>query len=155
MTRDPAMKLVLRLLGAIWISSLVIIAGFAFLQIQSERTRLLTDLERRAWLLGEGLKEAIEPAIQRGSATRIERILKKFGTPNRGVAVYDQFAALLVATPDVAPRLPPPLPIVSQTLTTGEAQKGIETIAGQKAYLYAVPLQGEERPVGALSLIHI
>ncbi|MGH2359881.1 MAG: hypothetical protein ACRDGM_04980, partial [bacterium] len=73
------MKLTLRLLAAIWISSLVIIAGFAFLQIQSERARVLTDLERRAWLLGEGLKEAIEPAIQRGSPARIERIIKKFG----------------------------------------------------------------------------
>ncbi len=147
------MKLVLRLLGAIWISSLVIIAGFAFLQIQSERGRVLTDLERRAWLLGEGLKEAIEPAIQRGSPARIERILKKFGTPRRGIAVYDQFAGLLVATPDAAARLPSSLPIISQALTTGEAQKGIETVGGQKTYLYAVPLQGEERPLGALVIL--
>ena len=147
------MKLVFRLLGAIWISSLVIIAGFAFLQVQSERARVWSDLERRAWLLGEGLKEAIEPAIQRGSPARIERILKKFGTARRGIAVYDQFAGLLVATPDVAPRLPSPLPIVSQTLTAGKAQKGIETVGGQKTYLYAVPLHGEERPLGALVIL--
>ena len=144
------MRLVIRLLGAIWISSLVIIAGFAFLQVQSERSRMLTDLERRAWLMGEGLKEAIEPAILRGQPARIERILKKFGSPRRGIAVYDQFAGLLVATPDLAPRLPSSLPIISQALTTGEAQKGVETVGGQKTYLYAVPLQGEERPAGAL-----
>jgi len=145
-------KLILRLLGAIWISSLVIIAGFGFLQIQSDRARVLTDLERRAWLLGEGLKEAIEPAIQRGSPARIERIVKKFGTPRRGIAVYDQFAGLLVATSDVAPRLPSSLPIISQTLTTGQAQKGIEPIGGERTYVYAVPLQGEERPTGALAI---
>ena len=144
------MRLVIRLLGAIWISSLVIIAGFALLQVQSERSRMLTDLERRAWLMGEGLKEAIEPAILRGQPARIERILKKFGSPRRGIAVYDQFAGLLVATPDLAPRLPSSLPIISQALTTGEAQKGVETVGGQKTYLYAVPLQGEERPAGAL-----
>ena len=144
------MRLVIRLLGAIWISSLVIIAGFAFLQVQSERSRMLTDLERRAWLMGEGLKEAIEPAILRGQPARIERILKKFGSPRRGIAVYDQFAGLLVATPDLAPRLPSSLPIISQALTTGEAQKGVETVGGQKTYLYAVPLHGEERPAGAL-----
>jgi trehalose 6-phosphate synthase len=144
------MRLVIRLLGAIWVSSLVIIAGFAFLQIQSERSRMLTDLERRAWLMGEGLKEAIEPAILRGQPARIERILKKFGSPRRGIAVYDQFAGLLVATPDLAPRLPSSLPIISQALTTGQAQKGVETLGGQKTYLYAVPLQGEERPAGAL-----
>ncbi|MBI2152232.1 MAG: trehalose-6-phosphate synthase [Candidatus Rokubacteria bacterium] len=144
------MRLVIRLLGAIWVSSLVIIAGFAFLQVQSERSRMLTDLERRAWLMGEGLKEAIEPAILRGQPARIERILKKFGSPRRGIAVYDQFAGLLVATPDLAPRLPSSLPIISQALTTGQAQKGVETLGGQKTYLYAVPLQGEERPAGAL-----
>src|SRR3990170_2757298 len=40
-------KLVLRLLGAIWVSSLVIIAGFALVQIYAERDQILTDLERR------------------------------------------------------------------------------------------------------------
>ena len=144
------MKFTLRLLGAIWASSLVIIASFAFLQIQAERATVLTDLERRGWLLGEGLKEAIEPAVQRGSITRIERLIKKFDSPRRGIAVYDQFANLVAATSDLAPRLPASLPIISQTLTTGGAQKGIETVGGKKTYLYAVPLQGDERPAGAL-----
>ncbi len=144
------MKFTLRLLGAIWVSSLVIIAGFAFQQIQSERARVLTDLERRAWLLGEGLKEAIEPAIQRGSRARIELIIRKFGNERRGIAVYDQFAGLLVTTPDLTRELSSPLPIISQALTSGEAQKGLETVGGKRMYLYAVPLQGEERPAGAL-----
>jgi len=143
-------KLVLRLLGAIWVSSLVIIAGFALVQIYAERDQILTDLERRAWLTGEVLKEAVEPAIQRGPPARVERIIKKFGSPRRGIAIYDQFAGLVVATPDVAPRLPPLLPMISKALTTGEAQKGIETLTGQKTYLYAVPLQGEGHPLGAL-----
>src|SRR3990172_12063384 len=118
------MRLVIRLLGAIWISSLVIIAGFAFLQVQSERSRMLTDLERRAWLMGEGLKEAIEPAILRGQPARIERILKKFGSPRRGIAVYDQFAGLLVATPDLSPPLPSSLSLISPAPTPGQAPEG-------------------------------
>ncbi len=144
------MKLVIHPLGAIWVSSLVIIVGFAVVQIQSERAGVLTDLERRAWLLGEGLKEAIEPAIQRGSAGRIERIIKKFGSPRRGIAVYDQFAGLMVATPDLSHRLPASLPMVSKVLTTNETHKGIESIGGEQTYLYAVPLHTEDRPAGAL-----
>jgi trehalose 6-phosphate synthase len=144
------MKFILRLVGAIWLSSLVIIAGFVFVQARSERDSERTDLERRAWLLGEGLKEAVEPVIQRGAPWRIERIIKRFGNPRRGIAVYDPFAALLVATPDLGPRLPPSLPIVSRALVTGEAQKGIEMVAGERTYLYAVPLEGEDRPAGAL-----
>src|SRR3989304_4600296 len=110
------MRLVIRLLGAIWVSSLVIIAGFAFLQVQSERSRMLTDLERRAWLMGEGLKEAIEPAVLRGQPARIERILKKFGAPRRGIPVCDQSAGLRVAPPARAPRPPSSLPITPQAL---------------------------------------
>ncbi len=147
------MRFWLRLVGTAWLSSLVIIAGFAFLQVRSDRQRVLIDLERRAWLLGEGLKEAIEPVIQRGSAPRIERIINRFGNPQRGVAVYDQYAGLLVATADLAPRLPPSLPVVSHALISGEAQKGTERLAGRRTYLYAVPLQGEDRPVGALVII--
>ncbi len=147
------MKFVLRLVGAIWLSSLVIIAGFAFLQVRSDRERIFSDLERRAWLLGEGLKEAIEPAMQRGGPARIERILKKFGTVRRGIAVYDQYATLLAVTPDLAYRLPPALPPVSGALTTGQAQRAVETLGGEKAYLYAVPLEGEDRPAGVLLIL--
>ena len=147
------MKFVLRLVGAIWLSSLVIIAGFAFLQVRSDRERIFSDLERRAWLLGEGLKEAIEPAMQRGGPARIERILKKFGTVRRGIAVYDQYATLLAVTPDLAHRLPPVLPLVSGALTTGRAQRAVETLGGERAYLYAVPLEGEDRPAGVLLIL--
>src|SRR5881227_2514031 len=61
------MKFTIRLVGAIWLSVLIVIGGFAFLQIREERERLLDDLKRRAVLVGEGLKEAIEPQVARGS----------------------------------------------------------------------------------------
>jgi len=93
------MKFTIRLVGAIWLSVLIVIGGFALLQIRQERERLVDDLKRRAVLVGEGLKEAVEPQVARGSTVGVERILKKFGKPTRGIAVYDRFAALMVATP--------------------------------------------------------
>ncbi len=148
------MTFTFRLLGAIWVSAMIVMAGFAFVAIRSERTRLAEDLERRAWLLGEGLREAVEPLVERGPAGRIERIVKKFGTPTRGVAVYDRFAGLLVATPDLAPKLPPSFPFVSEAMTTDSVRKGFEVLGDQKTYYYAVPLQGEERPAGALVIFY-
>jgi len=90
------MKFTIRLVSAIWLSVLTVLGGFAFLQIQEERERLLDDLKRRAVLVGEGLKEAIEPQVARGSTVGLERVLKRFGRPTRGIAVYDRFAGLLV-----------------------------------------------------------
>lgn len=148
------MRFTFRLLGAIWASALVVIAAFAFVSIRIERTRLVEDLERRAWLLGEGLKDAVEPWVQKGAGNRIERIVKKFGSPTRGVAVYDRFAGLLVATPELAPRLPRSFPFVSEAMTTGSVRKGFESLGGHETYYYAVPLLGSERPAGALVIFY-
>ena len=147
------MKFTLRLVGAIWISALVVVAGFAFFQIQEERHRLLNDLERRAVLLGEGLREAVEPAIARGSTARLERLLKKFGRPQRGIAVYDRFASLIAATSDLAPVLPPSLPEISEAITGGSVQKGLRRINDKKTYVYATPLEREDQRVGALAIL--
>src|SRR5437899_467733 len=118
------MKLTIRLVGAIWLSVLIVIGGFAFLQIREERERLVDDLKRRAVLVGEGLKEAIEPQVARDSTAGVERILKKFGTARRGIAVYDRFAGLMVATPDIAPSLPPSLPEVTDAVANDVVSQG-------------------------------
>jgi trehalose 6-phosphate synthase len=146
------MRFTSRLLGAIWISALIVIAGFAFFQIQEERHRLANDLERRAQLLGEGLKEAVEPPLARGSVTRVERLLKKFGTSQRQIAVYDKFASLVAVTPDLAKVLPPSLPEITEAITGDSVQKGFRNINEKKTYVYATPLYREDQPAGALAI---
>ncbi len=147
------MKLTVRLIGAIWISAMLVIAGFAFLQVREERARLVFDLERRAVLLGEGLREAIEPAVGRGSTASVERILKKFGKPQRGIAVYDRFAALILATPDLAPVLPPSLPEVTEAISQNAVSQGFRLVGERRVYVYATPLVRDDRPVGALTVV--
>src|SRR5881296_1565288 len=146
------MKFTIRLVGAIWLSVLIVIGGFAFLQIREERERLVDDLKRRAVLVGEGLKEAIEPQVARGSTVGVERILKKFGRPTRGIAVYDRFAGLMVATPEVAKLLPPSLPEVTDAVATNAVSQGFRVVGARPAYVYAAPLTQDERPVGALAV---
>jgi trehalose 6-phosphate synthase len=150
------MKVTLRLVAAIWVSAVVVIGGFAWFQIREERDRLAGDLERRAALLGEGLKEAIEPVVARGGGAvdqRVDRILKKFGRPQRGIAVYDRFAALVVATPDLAPTLPPAVPEVTEAITQGEVQRGFRSFGGRRVYVYATPMVRDDRPVGVLAVV--
>jgi trehalose 6-phosphate synthase len=147
------MRFTLRLVVAIWISVMLVIAGFAFLQVREERARLLADLERRAMLLGEGLREAIEPVVGRGSTASIERILKKFGKPQRGIAVYDRFAVLILATPDLAPILPPSLPEVTEAISGNAVSQGFRLIGARRVYVYATPLVRDDRAVGALAAV--
>ena len=144
------MRFTARLVGGIWLSALAVIAGFAYLQVAEERQRLVQDLERRAVLLGEGLKEALEPALARGSRAGVERLVKKFSRSDQSIAVYDKVAALIVATPEIVPLLADSVPEVTQALTTGAVQRGFGGLGGKTVYLYASPLFRDEKPAGAV-----
>jgi trehalose 6-phosphate synthase len=145
-------KITVRLVGAIWLSALLIMGAFAFFQIRDERERLLHDLERRAALLAESLKESVEPSARRGSAPAMLRLLKKFGRPDRRIAVYDAFGSAVAAAPPSKEPLPPPLPEITDVIAKGEVGRGLRTIEGQKTYFYATPLTGEDRTIGALAV---
>ncbi len=147
------MRFTPRLLGAIWLSALVVVAGFAWFQVREERHRLTIDLERRASLLSEGTKETLELAIARGSMAEVERLLKRYARPHQGVAVYDRFAALMGTSPDPAPAPPASLPQVTEAIAAGAVQKGFRTINGTKTYVYVTPLQHGDRPAGALAVL--
>jgi len=146
------MKFTLRLVGVIWLSAMLVVAGFAWLQIREERARLVADLERRAVLLGEGLREAVEPAVVRG-APAVQRMLNRFGTERRGIAVYDRVGGLVVATPDVAPILPPSLGEVIEAIAGGAPKQSLRPLAGRESFVYATPLLRDDKPVGALAVV--
>src|SRR5881296_1893757 len=146
------MKFTLRLVSAIWISVMLVIGAFAYQQIREERGRLVGDLQRRAVLVAEALSEAIEPAAKQSPAA-VERIVKKFGQTQRGIAVYDRFANLRTATPDIAPVLPPTLPEVTDAISGNVATQGLRTIGDRTRYIYAAPLLSDNQPVGAVAVL--
>jgi trehalose 6-phosphate synthase len=145
------MKVTVRLLASIWIGALLVIGIFGFFQIRAEHARLLEDLERRAALLGEGLKESVEPAARRGSAAAMTRVLKKFGRADRRIAVYDGFGSAVASSPEGA-KVPASLPEVTDALARTTIAQGLRTIDGTKAYVYAMPLQSEDKTVGVLGV---
>jgi trehalose 6-phosphate synthase len=144
------MNFALRLVGAIWLTTMLVMAGFAVFRIGEEQHRLTNDLEQRATLLGEGLKEAVEPAATRGSSAAIERILQKFARPYRGIAVYDKFAGQIAATATMVPAPSVFVPEATGAITSGTPQRSLRHVAGKRTYVYATPLSGGQEPVGAL-----
>jgi trehalose 6-phosphate synthase len=144
------MTVTARLVGAIWLSALAVIAGFGFLQIREERQRLTIELDHRAVLLGEGLKEVVEPTLARGGPA-LERVLKKFEDPRQVVVVYDRFGNSVAGVPaSVLGR--PSVRAVAAAIASAEAQKDIETIEGRKVYVYVTPLTRDDKPAGALGV---
>jgi len=147
------MRFTVRLVAGIWLSALVVIGVFAYMQIIEERAALTRDLERRAGLLGEALTESVAPALARGSRPSIDRLLKKFGRRDQGIAVYDKVAALITATPEIEPLLPTSVPEVTSAISTGEVHKGFSILGNKSVYLYASPLfVRDDKPAGAVAV---
>ena len=145
------MRFQIRLVVALWVASLVVIGVFAYLQISEERQRLTGELDRRAALLSEGLKEVLEPVLPRPNAKpQVDRLIKKFSKPDQGLAVYDRVASLIAATPDVAKQLENPPPEVTWALTSGAVQIGIRQLDGKMRYIYADPILRDDKATGAL-----
>ena len=144
-------RFTIRLVAAIWIALLAVIGGFAYQQVVAERERLTQDLTRRAALLGDGLQEAIGPVFGRGSVPAIERLVKRFGRRDQGIAVFDKVGAMIAASPEIAPFLPASLPEATEALSTGNVVKGFRKVGGKPVYVYASPLTfRDEKPAGAV-----
>jgi trehalose-6-phosphate synthase len=145
-------RITLRLLGAIWISALLIMAVFAFLQIREERQRLANDLARRSSLLADALRESVEPAMRRGQTSAVTRLLKKFARPDRHLVVYDAFGSPLASAPLSAASLPPAVPEVTEAITGATVVEGVRTLAGRPVYVHASPLSSDDRTIGGLAV---
>ena len=95
------MRFLIRLLGALWLATLVVSAAFAWYEVTEERTRLAEDLQRRAVLAADAVREASERLVARGARTGYERVFMRFSRPDRTIAIYDAFGSVIDATASV------------------------------------------------------
>jgi len=142
-----------RLVGAIWLAALVVTGGFTYFQASEERRRLFEETERRAAALGEGLKEAAEPAFARGSRPTLERLAAKFGGRGQGVAFLDRAGTVQAATPDIGPVIPLIFQDVAAALNSGGTRRGAALVDGRPLYVHASPVLRDERVVGVVLVV--
>lgn len=145
------MRIAARLVLAIWVFALVILGGFGLLQVRDERRRLVRDMERRAALVAEGVREAVEPALRRGPGPALTRTLKRFARQDRTLAVYDGLATPVAAEPGAAPP-PAAWPEIAEALTSGAVVTALRTVEERPTYVHALPLTAEDRTTGVLAI---
>ena len=143
------MRLLVRLLGGISLAVVVVTAGFSYLEVQEERTRLEQDLQRRAVLAADAVREAAEPLVARSARTGYERVLSRFGRRDRGVAIYDEFASVIAATPDVKAHLGPLSPLVTEAIRDNVTVRRFARVGGRTVWTHIVPLERDDRIIGA------
>src|SRR3989441_2167776 len=146
------MRLLLRLLSGIWLAALLVTGSFAYLEVQEERERLVQDLGRRAALAADAVRETAEPLVARQARTGYDRVLRRFGRPDRGIAIYDEFGSVIEATPDVKPFLGPVSPLVSETIRTGVPARQFHEMGGHTRWVHIARLERDDRAVGAAAV---
>jgi trehalose 6-phosphate synthase len=150
------LRINLRIILSVVVVISVLVLLFTLMQVQQEKERLTIDLERRASLLGESLKETIEPLLEKGRPERLQKIVEKFGNRERlaGVAVYDVKDKLIAATPLLSAHLSVTPKFVTNAMNSDLEGGHFSQLGGKEMYLYALPFHREEGVAGALVIIH-
>jgi trehalose-6-phosphate synthase/HAMP domain-containing protein len=146
-------RFLVRLLAGIWIATLLVSVGFAYLEVREDRLRLIADLQRRGTLSADAVREASERLVARGARTGYDRVLTRFGRADRGVAIYDAFASVIEATKDVKPHLGPISPLITQAIQANAAAGRFQVVGGRTTWVQVVPLQQEDRAIGAVAVL--
>jgi trehalose 6-phosphate synthase len=149
------LRINLRIILSIVIVISVLVFLFTLEQVWQEKERLKIDLQRRTSLLGESLKETIEPLLERGPPERLQRIVEKFGNRERlaGVAIYDVKDKLIAVTPVLSAHLSKTPTFVTNAMNSDQEGGHFSNLGGREMYLYALPLHREEGVAGALVII--
>ncbi|RPH79123.1 MAG: trehalose-6-phosphate synthase [Candidatus Rokuibacteriota bacterium] len=147
------MRFLIRLLGALWLATLVVSAGFAWYEVHAERRRLTDDLHRRAALAADAVREASERLVARGSRTGYERVLARFGRQDRTIAIYDAFGSVIEASPEIKRSLGPVSPLVSEAIRKNQAARAFAVVNGSTRLVHVVPLQQDDGPIGAAAVL--
>ena len=150
------MRITLRVILSIFVVISIIVVLFTVLQVQQEKERMAIDLERRASILGESLKESLEPLFAKGQVQRLQALVEKFGNRERlaGVAVYDAQDKLVAATSRLSAQLKDAPPLVKNVMSNGLEEGAFLPLGGKEMYLYGLPLYGEEILTGAMVMVY-
>src|SRR5882724_1476543 len=147
------MRFLIRLLGALWVATLLVSASFAWYEVHAEQTRLVDDLNRRAALTADAVREASERLVARGARTGYERVLTRFSRQDRAIAIYDAFGSVIESSPEVKRALGPISPLVTEAIQKNQATRAFANVNGRTRLVHVVPLQQEETAIGAAAVL--
>jgi trehalose 6-phosphate synthase len=154
------MKITLRLIFFLVFVTAIAAVGFSYWQAHEEEFRLKNELERRASVLADSLKESIEPLLSSNSSASLKRIVDKFSNRERliGVSIYDFQGTLLAASAQLEARLKESPKFLRSSLQEVER---LASEYGESGFLdktpmhyYSVPLIVSEKPGYVLTIYH-
>src|SRR3989338_8157333 len=153
------MRYIFTIIGSVVITVAVVSFFLSLKQVNEERATLTNNLQQRAILLADSLKESVEPlyknSAQSSLQSSLQKTVDKFANRERlaGIALYDNKGTLLATSSGL------PKTIIENTKSVSEAMDSDKTTNefidadGESRYVFIDPLHKDESIVGALMIV--
>src|SRR6185312_1147800 len=138
-------RITARLIAALALAAAAVVAGATFVQMRTERARLLEDLERRGSILAESIDTAIDPALMERDGKRIDQFAQKFSNRGRliGIAVTDARGAVLAASAGLGGDAAAVPELARQAMKQEQPVTRSLKVLGRETTAYARPLHSD------------
>lgn len=125
--------------------------AFTVTQVSEERTALSADLEYRTRLLADSLKVSIEPSYVAGSVDTLQKVVDRFSDRERlsGLGIVNSRGEAVALSKDMPAGIPGTL-LASRVMDANASAGEFLRDSGGYFYMFASPLRGEDRVIGAL-----
>ncbi len=150
------MRITLRLIFSLILVATAVVFLFASFQARQEEARLKEELQRRAAVLGEVLRESVEPLVAAGKEEGLRRLVQRFGSRERliGIAVYAGDGAVLAMSDRLGESFRVVPDIGRQALEAGTERDLFLSEGDRRWHLEALPVYQEESAAAVLVLFH-
>jgi len=153
------MRYIFTIIGSVVVAVSLVALGFTFRQVNQEQISLTTNLEQRASLLADSLKESVEPyyanSSQASFQTSLQKIVNKFTNRERlaGIALYDNKGILLASSLELPKTIIENTKVVSEAMDSNMSNGNFFDADGETRYVHVDPLHNDESVVGALMVV--
>ncbi|PIR16890.1 MAG: trehalose-6-phosphate synthase [Deltaproteobacteria bacterium CG11_big_fil_rev_8_21_14_0_20_49_13] len=140
------MKITARFIVSLIVAMVIVAGVFSYFNVTSEKKRLQFDVEHRAWLVAEGMRDSIAALAEKSPSPKMERLLDKISKSKQvpGIAVYDTAGEIINSSKDL-PELPTEKPKIIFDNFEGTDGRGEFVNTGtKKLYVFAVPVSNDE-----------
>src|SRR3989338_8638038 len=153
------MRYIFSIIGAVVVTVSLVALGFNIRQVDQERATLTTNLEQRASLLADSLKESVEPYYanftQSSFQASLQKVVNKFANRERlaGIALYDNKGTLLATSSGLPKTIIENTKSVSDAMDSNTSKSNFFDADGETRYVFVDTLHNDTGIIGALMIV--
>jgi trehalose-6-phosphate synthase len=150
---EGIMKITLRLLLSLVIVVAIVTAILSYYQVNQEKRRMTVDLDRRAAILADSLKESVTSHEEAELPEWLNQLVVKYER-FEGIALFGLDGKIVTATAELKPMILQSFPAVVKTILKNRPSGEFMDINGKETYVYVLPLKVDGKITGAMALFN-